>query len=149
MLTKGKVEVPHYVILRKEFDENEKYVLHKHTIPSFISVVALCEECLDRGVAGLEQFALTLHRHLVLLSNRMATVSRLQNLKGVEEAKADEAVRLVEIVTSKWTAKIVLLDGGERCVVLNKDQRLMDVEKKILDTGGEKLDIVERIANAL
>ena len=142
--------MPHYVILKKSFDENEQYVLHRHTIPSFIPIVGLCEEFLVRGVSGLEQFALTLHRHLILLSNRTAVVTRLKTLKRVEEVKADEAVRLVELVTSKWTAKIVLLDKGERCVVVNNNnERLQEVEKAILGTGDMETDLVERIANAL
>jgi hypothetical protein len=140
--------MPHYVILKKSFDENEQYVLHRHTVPSFIPIVDLCEEFLVRGVSGLEQFALTLHRHLILLSNRTALVSRLKTLKRVEEVKADEAVRLVELVTSKWNAKIVLLDKGERCVVVNNNkERLQEVEKAIL--GDMETDLVERIANAV
>ena len=146
----GKFEMPHYVILKKSFDENAQYVLHRHTIPSFIPLAGLCEEFLVHGGSGLEQFALSLHRHLILLSNRTAIVTRLKTLEGIEEVKADEAVRLVELVTSKWTAKIVLLDKGERCVVVNNNnERLQDVEKAILGTGDTETDLVERIANAL
>jgi hypothetical protein len=142
--------MPHYIILKKSFDENEQYVLHRHTIPSFIPIVGLCEEFLVRGVSGLEQFALTLHRHLILLSNRTAVVTRLRTLKRVEEVKADEAVRLVELVTSKWTAKIVLQDNSQRCVVVNNNnERLQEVEKAILGTSDMETDLVERIANAL
>jgi hypothetical protein len=65
----------------------------------------------------------------------------------VQEVKADEAFRLVEVTTNEWTAKIVLQDKGERCVVVNhNNQRLQDVEKVILE--GEA-DIVERINNAM
>jgi len=142
--------MPHYIILKKSFDENEQYLLHRHTIPSFIPVLGLCEEFLGRGVAGLEQFALTLHRHLIMLSNRTAVVTRLKTLKRIEEVKADEAVRLVELVTSKWTAKIVLLDKGERCVVVNNNnQRLQEVEEAILGTDDIETNLVERIASAL
>lgn len=149
-MTAGKFELPHYVILKKSFDEDAQYILHRHTIPSFIPLVGLCEEFLGRGVAGLEQFALTLHRHLILLSNRTAIVTQLKALKGVEEVKADEAVRLVEIVTSNWTAKVVLLDKGERCVVVNNNnERLQDVEKSILSAGDTEKELVERIARAL
>jgi hypothetical protein len=43
------------------------------------------------------------------------------------------AVQLVELVTAKWTAKIILQDEGERCVVVDKHhQRLQDVEKAII-----------------
>ena len=142
--------MPHYIILKKSFDENEQYLLHRHTIPSFIPVLGLCEEFLGRGVAGLEQFALTLHRHLIMLSNRTAVVTRLKTLKRIEEVKADEAVRLVELVTSKWTAKIVLLDKGERCVVVNNNnERLQEVEEAILGTDDIETNLVERIASAL
>lgn len=142
--------MPHYVILKKSFDENTQYVLHRHTIPSFIPIVELCEEFLVQGVSGLEQFASTLHRHLILLSNRTAVVSQLKTLKRVEEVKADEAVRLVELVTSKWTAKIVLMDKGEQCVVVNNNnERLQDVENSILGTGDTEANLVERIANSL
>ena len=142
--------MPHYVILKKSFDETEQYLLHRHTIPSFIPVVGLCEEFLGRGVTGLEQFASTLHRHLILLSNRTAVVNRLKTLKRIEEVKADEAVRLVELVTSKWTAKIVLLDKGERCVVVNNNnERLQEVEEAILGTDDIETNLVERIASAL
>ena len=142
--------MPHYIILKKSFDETEQYLLHRHTIPSFIPVLGLCEEFLGRGVAGLEQFALTLHRHLIMLSNRTAVVTRLKTLKRIEEVKADEAVRLVELVTSKWTAKIVLLDKGERCVVVNNNnQRLQEVEEAILGTDDIETNLVERIASAL
>ena len=149
-LTTGKFELPHYVILKKSSDENDEYVLHRHTIPSFIPLVALCEEYLGRGVAGLEQFALTLHRHLIMLSNRIAVVTRLKTQKGIEEVKADEAVRLVELVTSKWIAKIVLTDKGERCVVINKNnERLQDVEETILGRGDTVTDLVERVSKVL
>jgi len=149
-LIAGKFELPHYVILKKSFDGEEQYVLHRHTIPSFIPVSGLCEEFLSHGVGGLEQFALTLHRHLILLSNRTAIVTRLRKLKGIEEIKADEAVRLVELVTSKWTARIVLQDVGERCVVLNpSNQRLKDVETQILGTQSINTDLAERIAKLL
>jgi hypothetical protein len=142
--------MPHYVILKKSFDENAQYVLHRHTIPSFIPIVELCEEFLVRGVSGLEQFALALHRHLVLLSNRTAVVTGLRTLKRVEEVKADEAIRLVELVTPKWTAKIVLLDKGERCVVVNNNnERLQEVEEAILGKGDTESDLVVRIANSL
>jgi Cenp-O kinetochore centromere component len=150
LIDKGKFELPHYVILRKSSEDDSEYVLHRHTIPSFIPLAELCEEYLELGVSGLEQFALTLHRHLILLSNRTAVVTGIQALKGVEEVKADEAVRLVELVTSKWTAKIVLLDDNQRCVVVNhNNERLKDVETTILGNEGTKLDIVERIAQAM
>jgi hypothetical protein len=98
----------------------------------------------------LEQFALSLHRHLILLSNRMAIVTRLKALRGIEEVKADEAVRLVELVTPVWTAKIVLLDKGERCVVINNNsERVQDVEKAILSASDSETDLVDRIANVL
>jgi len=147
----GKFELPHYVILKKSYVEDEEYVLHRHTIPSFIPLQGLCDEFLGHGVAGLEQFALALHRHLILLSNRTAIVTRLKSLRGIEEVKADEAVRLVELITRKWTAKIVLQDKGERCVVINNNnKRLPEVEKAILDTTTDKdMDLVERIANIL
>jgi Cenp-O kinetochore centromere component len=149
-LTAGKFELPHYVILKKSFDEDSEYVLHRHTIPSFIPLTGICEEFLGRGGAGLEQFALSLHRHLILLSNRMAIVTRLKTLRGIEEVKADEAVRLVELVTPVWTAKIVLLDKGERCVVINNNsERVQDVEKAILSTSDSETDFVDRIANVL
>jgi hypothetical protein len=123
-------------------------VVHRHTIPSFIPLVALSEEHLAKGVAGLERFALEIHRHLILLSNRTAIVTRLRQLEVVEEIKADEAVRLIEVVTDAWTAKIMLLDKGERCVVVNtENERLKDVEESILrDTEN---DLVERISNVL
>ena len=150
VLTIGKFELPHYVILKKSFDEDAEYVLHRHTIPSFIPIAELCEEYLGHEVSGLEQFALSLHRHLIMLSKRTATVNRLMGLKGIEEVNADEAVRLVEVVTAKWTAKMVLLDNGERCVVLNNNsERLQDVEKTILGTGDTETDIVDRIASTL
>lgn len=142
--------MPHYVILTKSFDEDAEYVLHRHTIPSFIPLTGLCEEFLGHEGAGLEQFAVSLHRHLILLSNRTAIVTRLKTLGGIEEVKSDEAVRLVELVTPEWTAKIVLLDKGERCVVINNNsERLQDVEKAILGTSNSETDLVERIANAL
>lgn len=143
--------MPHYVILRKTFDEEgEMYVLHRHTIPSFIPQESLAEEFFGRGVAGLEEFAFALHRHLILLSNRMDIVSRLKALEGVEEVKTDEAMRLVELITSRWTAKIILLDKGERCVVVNHDdERLRDVEKIILNANNEDEDIVNRVSQAM
>src|SRR5436305_12805442 len=113
----GKFELPHYVILKKSYVEHEEYVLHRHTIPSFIPLQADCDEFLSHGIGGLGQFTLSLHRYLILLSNRTAIVTRLKLLKGIQEVKADEAVRLVELTTRKWTAKIVLQDKGERCVV--------------------------------
>jgi hypothetical protein len=130
-------------------EEDEEWILHRHTIPSFIPLQGLCDEFLGQGVTGLEQFALTLHRHLILLSNRTAVVSRLKALSDVEELKADEAVRLVELVTAEWTAKIVFLDKGERCVVLDNhsNKRLKEVEKRIL--GDAENDIVDRIAQIL
>jgi hypothetical protein len=144
-LTKGKFETPHYVILRKA--DEVGYTLHRHTIPSFIPLQELCEEYLKLGDKGLEQFALALHKYLIQLSNRAATVARLRLPDGVQEVKADEAVRLVEVITDDWIAKIVLQDKGERCVVFNhNNKRLEDVEKVILD--GE-MDLVDRINNAL
>ena len=99
------------------------------------------------GDKGLEQFALALHRYLIQLSNRAATVARLRLLDGVQDVKADEAVRLVEVTTNEWIAKIVLQDKGERCVVVNhNNKRREDVEKVILD--GET-DLVDRISNAM
>jgi len=149
-LRAGKFELPHYVILRKSIDEDAEYVLHRHTIPSFIPLEGLCEEFLGHGVQGLQQFALTLHRHLILLSSRTAVVSRLKSLPGVQEVKADEAVRLVEVVTSKWTAKIVLLDNGERCVVLDhNNKRLKDVEKQLLGDSSVEAGFVERFSRVL
>ena len=146
----GKFELPHYIILRKSVEEDREYVLHRHTIPSFIPLQGLCEEFLGHGVTGLEQFALTVHRHLILLSERTAIVSRLKSLRGVEEVKADEAVRLVELVTSKWTAKIVLMDKGERCVVIDENNiRLKELENRILRDGDMKTDVVERISQVL
>lgn len=143
-LIEGKFETPHYVILRKVEDG---YTLHRHTIPSFIPLQELCDEHLKLGDKGLEQFALALHKHLIQLSNRAATVARLRLLDGVEEVKADEAVRLVEVTTTDWIAKIVLQDEGERCVVVNhNNQRLQNVEKLILEREG---DIVDRINNAM
>ena len=142
--------MPHYVILKKTFDEGETYVLHRHTIPSFIPLESLAEEFLGQGVTGLENFALALHRHLILLSNRTEVVTRLKELKGVKEIKADEAVRLVEVITSRWTAKIMLLDKGERCVVVNNDgDRLKKVEETILTAKGGEDDIVTRITRAM
>jgi len=144
----GKFELPHYVILRRSFEEGNEYVLHRHTIPSFIPLVAFSEEHLSRGVGGLERFALEVHRHLILLSNRTAIVARLRSLEDVHEVKADEAMRLVELTTEPWTAKIMLLDKGERCVVVNHEgRRLQDVEKSILSEG--RKDLVERISDAL
>jgi Cenp-O kinetochore centromere component len=146
----GKFEMPHYVILRKDFEGGEKYVLHRHTIPSFIPLGDMCDEYLEDGVDGLERFALALHRDLLLLSNRMAIVTRLQKIKGVEDVKADEAVRLVEVATPNWTAKVVLQDDKERVVVIdNNNERLKDLERKILDIDGNNLDIVERIAQTI
>jgi hypothetical protein len=99
-------------------------------------------------VGGLERFALEVHRHLILLSNRTAIVAGLRTLEGVEEVKADEAMRLVEVETQEWTAKIMLLDKGERCVVVNHEgERLQDVEKIVLNEGRKGL--VERISDAL
>lgn len=148
VLRVGKFELPHYVILRRSFEEGNEYVVHRHTIPSFIPLVALGEEHLSRGIGGLERFALELHRHLILLSNRTTIVARLRTLEGVEEVKADEAMRLVEVGTQEWTAKIMLLDKGERCVVVNHEgERLQDVEKMILSEGRKGL--VERILEAL
>jgi len=142
--------MPYYVILKKTFDEGETYVLHRHTIPSFIPLESLAEEFLGQGVTGLENFALALHRHLILLSNRTEVVTRLKELKGVKEIKADEAVRLVEVITSRWTAKIMLLDKGERCVVVNNDgDRLKKVEETILTAKGGEDDIVTRITRAM
>lgn len=138
------------MILRKSVDEDAEYVLHRHTIPSFIPLQGLCDEFLGRGVQGLEQFALTVHRHLILLSNRTAVVSRLKSLRGVEEVKADEAVRLVEVVTAKWTARIVLLDDGERCVVLDdNNKRLKEVENRILGDTNVETGFVERFSQVL
>lgn len=98
----------------------------------------------------MEQFALTVHRHLILLSNRTAVVSRLKSLRGVEEVKADEAVRLVEVVTAKWTAKIVVLDDGERCVVLDdNNKRLKEVENRILGDTNVETGFVERFSQVL
>ena len=129
-------------------EEGEEYVLHRHTIPSFIPLADLCDEFLGRGVVGLEEFALSVHRHLILLSKRIAIVTRLKAIDGIETVRADDAVRLVEIVTSQWIAKIVLLDKGERCVVLNhNDKRMQDIEKTILDNTD--IDIVERISRVV
>jgi hypothetical protein len=129
-------------------EDGQEYVLHRHTIPSFIPLVELCEEFLSRGVAGLEEFCLSVHRHLILLSNRRAIVSRLKNVEGIETVRADDAVRLLEIVTSQWIAKIVLLDKGQRCVVLNhNDQRMKDIEKQILENADT--DLVERITRVM
>ena len=120
-------------------------MVHRHTIPSFISLLSLSEA---RGIAGLERFALEIHRHLILLSNRTAIVAQLRALEGVEEIKADDAMRLIEVVTEAWTAKIMLFDKGERCVVVGTgNERLKDVEKAILSDGGK--DLVERISNVL
>src|SRR5579859_1178213 len=141
--------MPHYVILRKTVEDDTAFVLHGHTIPSFIPLQELCEEHLEKGVSGLEVFATTLHRYLILLSNRAAVVSRIRMLKGVEEVRADEAVRLVEVLRHVWTAKIVLMDDGERCVVINHDgKRMKEVEQVILNKEAGK-DIVERIAKTL
>jgi hypothetical protein len=149
VLRVGKFELPHYVILRRSFEEGNEYDVHRHTIPSFIPLVALSEEHLSQGVAGLERFALEVHRHLILLSNRTAIVARLRVLEGVEEVKADEALRLVEVGMEAWTAKIMLLDKGERCVVVNNEgERLQDVEKVILSEG-RNLSLVQRISDAL
>lgn len=125
-------------------------MLHQHTIPSFIPLEELCNEFLGHGVAGLERFTLTLHRHLILLSNRTAIVTRLKALKGIEEVRADQAVRLVEFTTSKWTAKIMLLDNNERCLVMNNTthERIKAMEEKILEREG-KTDLVDRIARIL
>jgi len=144
----GKFELPHYVILKKTMEEGLEFVLHRHTIPSFIPLVELSEEFLSRGVAGLEEFCLSVNRHLILLSNRTAIVSRLKNVEGIETVRADDAVRLVEIVTSQWIAKIVLLDKGQRCVVVNhNDQRMKDIEKQILENADT--DLVERITRVM
>ena len=138
------------MILQKSVEEDAEYVLHRHTVPSFIPLQGLCDEFLGRGVSGLEQFAMTLHRHLILLSNRTAVVSRLKSLRRVEDVKADDAVRLIELVTSRWTTKMVLLDKGERCVVVdNNNKRLKDVEKRILGDNDTETDVVERIAQVL
>jgi hypothetical protein len=148
-LTQGKFEMPHYVILRKTFEEGETYVLHRHTIPSFIPLENLAEEYLGRRVAGLENFALAIHRHLILLSNRTEIAAKLKEFEGVEEIKSDEAVRLVEVITSQWTARIILLDEGERLIILNNDgERLKEMEERILK-GKEDNDLVTRIARAM
>jgi len=147
-LTIGKFELPHYVILRRSFEAESEWVVHRHTIPSFIPLVSLSEEYLVRGIAGLERFALEIHRYLILLSNRAAIVARLRALEGVDEIKADEAMRLIEVVTEAWTAKIMLLDKGERFVVVgHENERLKDVEKAILSDG--ERDLVERISSVL
>jgi hypothetical protein len=144
----GKFELPHYVILRKAMEEDETFVLHRHTIPSFIPLVDLCDEFLGRGVVGLEEFVLSLHRHLILLSDRTAIVTRLKTLQGIETVRSDEAVRLIEIVTTQWIAKIVLLDKGERCVVLNhNNQRMQSIEKRILENA--EMDLVQRITRIM
>jgi Mg2+ and Co2+ transporter CorA len=145
----GKFELPHYVILRRSMEEGQEYALHRHTIPSFIPLLDLCDEFLGRGVAGLEELCLSVHRHLILLSNRTAVVARLKALQAVEAVRADDAVRLVEVVTSRWIAKLVLLDKGERCVVVNQhnDQRMQNIEKQILENP--EADLVERIAQAM
>jgi Cenp-O kinetochore centromere component len=123
-------------------------MLHRHTIPLFIPLDGYAEEYLGRGVLGLEELALKVHRQLILLSNRTATVARLKLLKGVEQVNVDEAVQLVELVTAKWTAKIILQDEGERGIVVDKsNQRLQDVEKAMLNEP-EK-DLVERISQAI
>jgi hypothetical protein len=137
--------MPHYVILRKHFDEEERYLLHRHTIPLFIPLDQFAEEFLGGGVSGLEEFATTVHRQLILLSNRRALVTRLKLLKGIEQVNVDEAIRLVELVSSRWIVKIVLQDKGERCIVVDNDnKRLHDVEKKILSDS--KVDLVQRIS---
>lgn len=127
-----------------------EYILHRHTIPSFIPVAGLCEEFLGNGSGDLEQFALTLHRHLILLSNRAAIVTRLQKVKGAKEVKTDEAARLVELTTAQWNARIILQDQGERIVVVDhENERLKEVEKEILGTKNNNEDIVTRIARIL
>jgi hypothetical protein len=147
-LTPGKFEIPHYVILRKNMEEGETWVLHRYTIPNFIPLLELAEEFLGQGVVGLEEFALRVHRHLILLSNRTEVVSRLKALR-VQEVKADAAVRLVEVTTVNWVAKIVLLDNGERCIVVNhENERLVDVEKEILE-GNKDTNLVDRISRVL
>jgi hypothetical protein len=136
------------VILKKSMEEGENWVIHRHTIPNFIPLRELAEEFLGQRVVGLEGFALNVHRHLILLSNRTEVVSRLKALRRVQEVKSDVAVRLVEFTTEKWTAKIVLLDKGERCVVVNhNNERLMDVEKEILED--KDTDLVDRISRVM
>jgi Cenp-O kinetochore centromere component len=149
-LTTGKFEVPHYVILKRTFDEGEEYTVHRHTIPSFIALSGLSEEFLGRSVTGLEQFAVAIHRQLVSLSNRTDTVTRLKSLKGLDTLSADEAVRLIELATNQWMAKIVLMDKGERCVVINNEgERMKDLEQKILGMGNNETDLVARVEQIL
>lgn len=146
----GVFELPHYVILKKDFGEEigETYTIHRHTIPSFIPIVETYETTMKEGVSGLEQFAQSLHRHLILLSNRAAIVARLKKVIGVEEVKTDEAVRLVEVVTAEWSAKIMLGEKAERCVVIDHEKsRRKDVEEIILDQS--KGDLVERVSMAM
>lgn len=77
-------------------------------------------------------------------------MTRLKAIKGIDDVKADEAVRLVEVGTPEWTAKIVLLDKGERCIVINNNnERLKDVEEKILGADNINTNLVDRIAQAL
>jgi hypothetical protein len=65
-------------------EEGEEYVLHQHTIPSFIPLADLCEEFLGRGVVGLEEFALSVRWHLISLSKWIAIVTRLKAIDGIE-----------------------------------------------------------------
>jgi hypothetical protein len=72
----------------------------------------------------------------------------LKALRRVHEVKSDAAVRLVEFTTEDWTAKIVLMDKGERCVVVDhNNERLMDVEKEILEDKDN--DLVDRISRVM
>jgi hypothetical protein len=129
-------------------EEGETWLLHRHTIPNFIPLRELAEEFLGQKAVGLEGFALDVHRHLILLSNRTEVVSRLKALRRVQEVKSDPAMRLVELITEQWTAKIMLLDKGERCVVVDhNNERLMDVEKEILED--KDTDLVDRISRVM
>jgi hypothetical protein len=122
-------------------EEGEEYVLHQHTIPLFIPLADLCEEFLGCGVVGLKEFALSVHWHLISLSKWIAIVTHLKAIDGIETVRADDAVRLVELVSLQWVAKIVLLDKGERCVVLNhNDKRMQDIERTTL--GNADIDIL-------
>ena len=67
-------------------------------------------------------------------------VAGLQTIKGIDIFQANNAVWLVELVTSQWIAKIVLLEKGYHCVVLNYKDKT-NAEKMILDNLD--IDIVE------
>jgi Cenp-O kinetochore centromere component len=136
------------VILKKEFEEKEQYVVHRHTIPLYVPLMHFAEMFLTRGVSGLEAFAINVHRELILLTNRRGIAESLKSLYGVEEVNVDEGVRLLEVVTRNWTAKIILLEKDVKCVAVDNEKiRLPEVERRIMDDS--KVDLVERISRVI